>query len=70
MSFEGHRDYLIKECYVRLVNLRILQEISASFEELNTSAIQVIQEHLLRTLVKLLQETVPQFILENNTQVC
>lgn len=34
-----------------------------------TPAFQIVQENLLRTFLKIFQDTVPQFIGENNTQV-
>ncbi|VDK69125.1 unnamed protein product, partial [Onchocerca ochengi] len=44
-------------------------EISNSFEEMATTpAFQIVQENLLRTFLKIFQDTVPQFIGENNTQ--
>ncbi|MFH4979685.1 hypothetical protein AB6A40_006394 [Gnathostoma spinigerum] len=51
------------------LKLKALQEISNSFEELGTTAAyQPLLENLLRSFLKLLQDTVPQFISENNTQ--
>ncbi|KAK6104161.1 FAT domain family protein [Brugia pahangi] len=51
------------------LKLKALQEISNSFEEMaTTSAFQIVQENLLRTFLKIFQDTVPQFIGENNTQ--
>ncbi|VDM39812.1 unnamed protein product [Toxocara canis] len=51
------------------LKLKALQEISNSFEELaNTPAYQPLLENLLRSFLKLFQDTVPQFIGENNTQ--
>lgn len=50
---------------------KALQEISDSFEELTaTPAVYAsLVESLLRAFLKLLAETAPQFIAENNTQV-
>ncbi|VDK71443.1 unnamed protein product [Litomosoides sigmodontis] len=51
------------------LKLKALQEISNSFEEMATTpAFQIVQENLLRTFLKIFQDTVPQFIGENNTQ--
>ncbi|KAM3719228.1 Transformation/transcription domain-associated protein [Dirofilaria immitis] len=51
------------------LKLKALQEISNSFEEMATTpAFQIMQENLLRTFLKIFQDTVPQFIGENNTQ--
>uniref|UniRef100_A0A0R3S0K8 Non-specific serine/threonine protein kinase n=1 Tax=Elaeophora elaphi TaxID=1147741 RepID=A0A0R3S0K8_9BILA len=51
------------------LKLKALQEISSSFEEMATTpAFQMVQENLLRTFLKIFQDTVPQFIGENNTQ--
>uniref|UniRef100_A0A915BXE0 FAT domain-containing protein n=2 Tax=Parascaris univalens TaxID=6257 RepID=A0A915BXE0_PARUN len=51
------------------LKLKALQEVSNSFEELaNTPAYQPLLENLLRSFLKLFQDTVPQFIGENNTQ--
>ena len=51
--------------------LSCLQEISNSFEDLSvTSTYHSLADNLLRSFVKTFQDTVPQFIAENNTQVC
>src|SRR4051812_21541279 len=49
---------------------KALKEISENFEELsNTPVYTSLLDNLLRAFLKLLQETTPQFISENNTLV-
>jgi hypothetical protein len=52
------------------LKLKALQDISNNFEALaTTSAYAPLIDNLIRAFLKLFNETVPQFIGENNTQV-
>ena len=52
------------------LKLKALQEISNNFEALApTAAYPPLMDNLIRAFLKLFNETVPQFIGENNTQV-
>lgn len=68
--FEHKITPLFQNIFRLSVKLHTFQEISNSFEEMATTpAFQIVQENLLRTFLKIFQDTVPQFIGENNTQV-